>query len=156
MRVWDYLVEEFTSHDYIPEWLNLFTDNLLELVLDIGQIRDWNRHRSLIRVLPLIEPIFADDTKVVIMANPENDKVDMANPENDKVDSEFNNFVKERLDKLLPFVDTNNLYTLPLGTQVKLFISGPINKYLYTLLLREKEGGHTSYRNTAKELLHRW
>ena len=144
---WDYISSLFTNHDIIPDWLNLYFNELTTLRLDIGQIRDWNRHRSLIRVIPLVEYVGSDKAT----------KLDLITyPENDKVEEEFNFKVFEYLVELQTEVDLTNPYTYPLATQTFMYLGGPINKVLYSLRLREKEGGHTSYRNTAKSLLNDW
>lgn len=144
---WDAITSLFTNHDIIPDWLNLYFSKLTLLRLDLGQIRDWNRHRSLIRIIPLIEYVMDSNlTKLELITC----------PENDKVDEDFNLKVFGYLVELQSHVDLMNPYTYPLSTQTFMYLGGPINKVLYILLLREKKGGHTSYRNTAKSLLNDW
>jgi len=134
-----------SHHDVIPYWLNTVEDYVHQLAIDIGQLRDWNRHRSLIRVIPLIEYAYSDlklDKGMIV------NKV-----ENDKVSDEFNEEIHFLLQKLEEHRDVENVYSYMMGNMTMLYIGGPISKMLYTLHLRRKEGGHTSYRNVAETLL---
>jgi thymidylate synthase ThyX len=147
------LVQSYYPHHYdvVPGIIELYANplstNYMATILDLGQIRDWNRHRSLLRYIPFIE--YGCNKEQLFELG-----IDIGiSVVNDKVDTKFNNYIEEVLAHVYSFVNPSNLYSYPMGFHTPIYISGPISKQYYTYKLRSNDGGHTAYRQQAAKFL---
>ena len=118
--------------------------------MDFGSLRDFNRHRSLNKVIPLLERVCR------YAIEPEYTLCPYLQPDTQLYEM-YDKAMKEIYRSLLICSPRLQKYNIPLGHSTRYKFSGNLDAFAYTTELRSRCGGHIAYRKYAwdwhKELI---
>ncbi len=129
--------------------------------LDLGALRDLNRHRALSMHIPLLNPVVPIEKEMnrpgaSLYRTPPY----LALEELSELQGQYINLMDQYYTEHLAFLLTSskrgNEYTrmaLPLAHETYYQMGGSLSKMLYTLSLRVRNGGHVAYRQHCHEMV---